>query len=45
MGAWLDPLEGRVVASDEWKAGKIYGLSKARSMVLGWWVPVNGNLV
>jgi len=26
MGAWSDPVEGRVDASHEWKAGKISGL-------------------
>jgi len=45
MGVWLDPVEGRVDASHERKAGKIYGLAKAMSMALGLWVPLKGNRV
>ena len=35
IGAWSDPVGGRVDASHERKAGKIYGFAKARSMALG----------
>jgi len=45
MGAWSDPVEGSIDASQEWKAGKMRGLANARSMVLGLWVPVKGNRV
>jgi len=43
LGVWSDPVEGRDDASHEQKAGKIGGLAKARSTVLGLWVPVKGN--
>jgi len=45
MRAWSDPLEGREDASQERKVGNICELAKARSMVLGLWVPVKGNRV
>jgi len=45
MGAWSDPVEGREDASNERKAGNIYGLGKARSMTLGLWRSVKGNRV
>ena len=45
MGAWSDPVEGREDASEERKAENICGLAKARSMVLGQWVPEKGNRV
>jgi len=45
MGAWSDPLEGRAVASHERNAENICGLVKARSMVLGPWLPEKGNRV
>ena len=45
MGTWSDPVEGRVVASQDWKAGRMRGLAKARSMALGLKVPERGNLV
>ena len=35
MGVWSEPVEGRDEVSQEWKAGNIWGLAKARSMVLG----------
>ena len=45
MGAWSDPVEGREDASKELKAGNRCGLAKARSMVLGPWVPGKGKRV
>ena len=45
MGAWSDPVEGREHACQERNAGNIYGLAKARSMVLGLWVREKGNRV
>ena len=45
MGTWSDPVEGRVVASQDWKAGRMRGFAKARSMALGLKVPERGNLV
>ena len=45
MGTWSDPVEGRVVASQDWKAGRRRGLAKARSMALGLKLPESGNLV
>ena len=45
MGTWSDPVEGRVVESHDWKAGRMRGLAKARSMALGLKVPERGNLV
>jgi len=45
MGAWSDPVEGSDDASQEWKAGNMRGLVKARSIALGLWVPVNRNRV
>ena len=43
MGAWSEPVEGRDDASQERNAENICGLAKARSMVLGLWVPEKGN--
>jgi len=45
MRAWSDPVEGMDDASHEQKRGNICELAKARSMVVGLCVPVNGNLV
>ena len=45
MGTWSDPVEGREVASQDWKAGRMRGLAKARSMALGLKDPERGNLV
>ena len=45
MGTWSAPVEGRVEASQDTKAGRMRGLAKARSMVLGEKVPERGNLV
>ena len=45
MGTWSDPVEGRVVASQDWKTGRMRGLAKARSIALGLKVPERGNLV
>ena len=45
MGTWSDPVEGREVASEDWKAGRMRGFAKARSMVLGLKVAERGNLV
>ena len=45
MGTWSDPVDGRDDASQERKAGNIFGLAKVRSMALGLWVPVKGNRV
>jgi len=45
MGVWSEPVEGRVVASHERKAGKICGLAKAMSMALGLCPHVKGNRV
>ena len=45
MGEWSDRVEGRDNASKEQNAGDICGLAKARSMVLGLWVPEKGNRV
>jgi len=43
MVAWSDPVEGRDDASQERNAGNMCGLAKARSMVLGLWVPEKGT--
>jgi len=45
MGAWSDPVEGRDDASQERNAAVMCGLAKARSMLLGLWVPEKGNRV
>ena len=45
MGAWSDPVEGSIDASQERKAGIMCGLANARSIALGLWVPVKGNRV
>ena len=45
MGTWSDPVEGRVVASQDRKAGRMSGLAKARLMALGLKEPERGNLV
>ena len=45
MGTWSDPVEGRVVESQDRKAGRMSGLAKARSMALGLKEPKRGNLV
>ena len=45
MGAWSDPVEGRIGVSHEQKTRKICGLAKAMSMVPGLSVPVKGNWV
>jgi len=45
FGAWSDPVEGRDDASQEGNGGNMCGLTNARSMVLGPWVPVKGNRV
>jgi len=45
MGAWSEPVEGRDDASQERNAENICGLTKARSMVPGLWVPEKGNRV
>jgi len=45
MGAWSDPVEGSEEASQRRKAGKRWWLAKARSIVLGLWVPVKGKRV
>ena len=45
MGTWSDLVEGRVVASQDYKAGRMRGLAKARSIALGLKVPERGNLV
>ena len=45
MGTWSDPVEGRVVASQDWKAGRMREFAKARSMALGLKVPERGILV
>ena len=45
METWADPVEGRVVASQDWKAGWMSGFAKARSMALGLEVPERGNQV
>ena len=45
MWTWSEPVEGRVVASQDWKAGRMRGLAKVRWMALGLKVPERGNLV
>ena len=45
MGAWSEPVQGRHHASQELNAENLCGLAKARSMVLGLWVPEKGNRV
>ena len=45
MGTWSAPAEGRVEVSQDTKAGRMRGLAKARSMVLGQKVGERGNLV
>ena len=45
MGTWSNPVEGRVVASQDSKARRMRGLAKARSKALGLKVPERGNLV
>ena len=45
MGTWSDPVEGRVVASQDRKAGRMSGFAKARSIALGLKEPERGNLV
>ena len=45
MGTWSDPVEGREVASQDWKAGRMRGLANARSIALGLKVPERWNLV
>ena len=45
IGTWSDLVEGRTVASQDRKAGRMRGLAKARSMALGLKVPERGNLV
>ena len=43
MGAWSDPVEGRVDGSLEPNAGNICGLAKAMSIALGLWRPCKGK--
>ena len=45
IGAWSDPVDGRGDAYQQRKAGNMCGLAKARSLMLGLWVPVKGNRV
>ena len=45
IGTWSDLVEGRVVASQDWKAGRMRGLAKARSIALGLKAPERENLV
>ena len=45
MGAWSEPVEGREDASQDRKGRNMCGLAKARSIVLGLWVPVKWNRV
>ena len=45
IGPWSDPVEGRVVESQDRKAGRMSGLAKARSMTLGLKEPKRGNLM
>jgi len=45
MRAWSEPVEGGDDPSQVRKAGKICGLAKSRSIVLGLWVPVKGKRV
>ena len=45
MRAWCEPIDGRDDAALERNAENICGLAKARSMVLGLWVPEKGNRV
>ena len=45
IGTWSDPVEGREVASQDRKAGRMRGLANARSMALGLKEPERGNLV
>ena len=45
MGVWSEPVEGRDDVSPEWNAENICGLEKARSIVLGLWLPEKGKRV